>query len=52
MFGNFLNALIAFLVLAWVVFMLVKAVNAAKAMASKPALRLPRQRRRRARKCC
>ena len=37
LFGNFLNALIAFLVLAWVVFMLVKAVNAAKAMASKPA---------------
>ncbi len=37
LFGNFLNALIAFLVLAWVVFMLVKAVNTAKAMASKPA---------------
>ena len=51
LFGKFLNALIAFLVLAWVVFMLVKAVNKAKAMASNRLLR-QRPPPRRARKCC
>jgi large conductance mechanosensitive channel len=34
--GKFINALIAFLVVAGAVFMLVKAVNAAKALAMKP----------------
>ena len=34
--GKFINALIAFLVLAWVVFMLGKAVNKAKAAFEKP----------------
>jgi large conductance mechanosensitive channel len=37
LFGKFLNALIAFLVLAWVVFMLVKAVNTARKQFEKPA---------------
>ena len=35
--GKFINAMISFLIVAWAVFMLVKAVNAAKNLAAKPA---------------
>ena len=35
--GKFINAIISFLIIAGAVFMLVKAVNTAKAMAMKPA---------------
>ncbi len=36
MIGNFINAVIKFLIIAWVVFILVKLVNRAKDAASKP----------------
>lgn len=39
--GKFLNAIISFLIVAWVVFMLVKAVNAAKKMAEKEKAAAP-----------
>ena len=35
-YGKFINAVISFLIVAWAVFMLVKAVNKAKAMVEKP----------------
>ena len=35
--GKFITVAINFLIVAWVIFMLVKAVNKAKSMASKPA---------------
>jgi large conductance mechanosensitive channel len=34
--GKFINAVISFLIVAWAVFMLVKAVNKAKSLAEKP----------------
>ncbi|QHQ36991.1 large conductance mechanosensitive channel protein MscL [Algicella marina] len=36
MIGNFINAVIKFLIIAWVVFLLVKMVNRVSAMAEKP----------------
>ncbi len=35
-YGKFINAVISFLIIAWAVFMLVKAVNKAKTMVEKP----------------
>jgi large conductance mechanosensitive channel len=35
MYGNFINAVIKFLIIAWVVFLLVKGVNRVKAMAER-----------------
>ena len=35
-YGNFITAVINFLIIAWVVFMLVKAVNRIKSMAERP----------------
>jgi large conductance mechanosensitive channel len=37
MYGNFLNAVISFVIVGFVLFMIVKAYNAAKAGFSKPA---------------
>ena len=34
-YGNFINALIAFIIVAWVLFMIVKAMNAAKKLRRK-----------------
>ncbi len=36
-YGNFINAIIKFLIIAWVVFLLVKAVNKAANLGAKPA---------------
>jgi len=36
MYGNFITAAINFLIIAWVVFLLVKAVNRLKSVAEKP----------------
>ncbi|VDC21271.1 large conductance mechanosensitive channel protein MscL [Pseudogemmobacter humi] len=36
MYGNFINAVIKFLIIAWVVFLLVKAVNRASELGRKP----------------
>jgi large conductance mechanosensitive channel len=40
-YGNFIMAIINFLIIAWVVFMLVKAANKIKKSASKPAAPAP-----------
>lgn len=37
MYGNFINAVIKFLIVAWVVFLLVKAVNRVTSVGRKPA---------------
>lgn len=39
--GSFINAVIKFLIIAWVVFLIVKAVNKLKSMAEKPAPAAP-----------
>ena len=41
MYGNFINAVIKFLIVAWVVFLLVKAVNRATAIGKKPKVAEP-----------
>ena len=40
-YGNFINAVIKFLIIAWVVFLLVKAVNRASGLGRKPAEEAP-----------
>lgn len=41
MYGNFINAVIKFLMIAWVVFLLVKGLNKMKDMAAKPVEAAP-----------
>jgi len=41
MLGNFINAVIKFVMIAWVVFLLVKGLNKVKDMAAKPAEAAP-----------
>jgi large conductance mechanosensitive channel len=41
MYGNFINAVIKFVIIAWVVFLLVKGVNRMRAMADKPKEKAP-----------
>jgi large conductance mechanosensitive channel len=41
MYGNFINAVIKFIIIAWVVFLLVKGVNKMKDAASKPEEEAP-----------
>ena len=41
MYGNFINAVIKFLIVAWVVFLLVKAVNRATSIGKKPVEAAP-----------
>lgn len=36
MYGNFINAVIKFIVIAWVVFLLIKGLNSMKSLATKP----------------
>lgn len=43
MYGNFINAVIKFLIIAWVVFLLVKGVNRMRAMAEGPKEEAPEE---------
>lgn len=43
MYGNFINAVIKFLIIAWVVFLIVKGLNAVKKAAMKPEEEKPEE---------